>query len=471
MVSFVDALKSAAKTAVCGALGNANKAANLLYPLYGKNALAVQLKNLADFHRSQLCDKPAPTPFAYPNNGQSPCGYNVHFYYTVSGSTTPSYNGNFDFNFQFWGPIGACGYGPITGTGNGRQQGFTVDCHGSYLGAYGGQQVVTTIGTSLGVNGVLNITDVQVSLIGGQNSSCANEPDGPPVVPVDWNQYPTNITYNDGDNNNYTLPLTVVFAPFFLDANANITVPLTFKISPTLNFNGTLKLGDGTFNINFGNPGNNPPVGFPPASPNPNGSGGDYSNYVINNKLDTIINNTQEPCDLTPVLNSIQSFRDSFDVFKADSFDIFAWFRDALLTFDNTELVYESPDGILKQGTFTDLSSVTFLALSSKPYAVVLIDISDDYPPGLRFYKLDDDPSKIEAGFGNAAVCINNSSGVYYATIGLQIISTRYTAVMLPRGVEDLSLRLSLKPGITYRVLDIGARYKKTALATYPSPS
>jgi hypothetical protein len=120
-------------------------------------------------------------------------------------------------------------------------------------------QVVTPITASI------TITNVSVVRVDGFPDDCGSEPPpqvAPPPNPG-WNQVNTNITYQNPDGLDITIPVGFFFANAFFDANLDVTIPIhatiNFDVSFPINFN----ISTGGISFNFGG-GNNNPDGSPP---------------------------------------------------------------------------------------------------------------------------------------------------------------------------------------------------------------
>lgn len=94
--------------------------------------------------------------------------------------------------------------------------------------------------------------------------------DPPPVIPPpvnNYNQYDVDVTYNDNDGNDITVPVTLIYGQAFIDADFNVQIPVKVNLTPQVSFNATLNvqtgdikfnlaptidLSGGTYNIGFG---------------------------------------------------------------------------------------------------------------------------------------------------------------------------------------------------------------------------
>lgn len=104
---------------------------------------------------------------------------------------------------------------------------------------------------------------------------CGNPaPTAPPLRPGD-NVYPTNITYNNENNVEVTVPITFTFGFPRVDIRGEINMPVNIKLDLDIpiNINGSTNFNTGDFTINVNPPGGspagddpNPPVVLPPGT-------------------------------------------------------------------------------------------------------------------------------------------------------------------------------------------------------------
>ncbi len=99
------------------------------------------------------------------------------------------------------------------------------------------------------------VTSVTVTRQDSLADNCGDPPPDPPDPP---DNSTTNITvnYTDNSGNNVNVPVYLVFAPFILNAKAELTIPIRIAFNNTFSpsFNGTANFSTGDINFNFGNP-------------------------------------------------------------------------------------------------------------------------------------------------------------------------------------------------------------------------
>lgn len=226
-----------------------------------------------------FCNKdPLDDPFT---PGNCEYAYNVTVRIRISGSPTPGDNRDLDIFWQKWGPIGTATQRRVEeGEVGGRQllyidatdRGFVADGPPQ---PYGKRQIAGPISFhALATCVILGITATPVD--SGADPNCGGNPPVPPYQPED-HTYPVNINF-DVDTTNFSFPFTAVVGLFYVDADLNLKMPVTFDIDPTFNanltfapkFTATLNLTTGDTEINwFEGDGGPPPNQLPPASDNP----------------------------------------------------------------------------------------------------------------------------------------------------------------------------------------------------------
>jgi hypothetical protein len=116
--------------------------------------------------------------------------------------------------------------------------------------------------------------------------------DPPPVIdppPGTWNHYDVDITYNNDDGIDVTVPVTFIFGFAFINATAELNIPFTLQLSPEFKFQGTLNVNTGDVHVDL----------FPTIT---NNSGdtiynfpGSNGTYNINNNFDITGDRPPEP--------------------------------------------------------------------------------------------------------------------------------------------------------------------------------
>lgn len=248
MASFVEALNNAAVGAFCNVLGNVATAEELLNSRLGQfrrgGALGRAAYNLA-------CNRPAPELPAPPfSGGQCDQSYQVTISYTVPNVSLPPFNGT-SVSIQR-GRIQA-----VQPFVDGNNLGIRI-VHGS--AGNPNASISTTVAAFFNAipNGDLPIIINSVVIVpeGGGSDTCGDPPPAiPPYTPGD-NSVTTNVTYNDNDNTEITVPVVIAFgyANVNIDGTISIPVEINASLNPEVNLNGELNLNGGDVNFNFGNP-------------------------------------------------------------------------------------------------------------------------------------------------------------------------------------------------------------------------
>lgn len=173
--------------------------------------------------------------------------------------------------------------------------------------------------------------------VDGQPDNCGNPPvQPPPPPPPNANVVNTNFTYNDNSGNNFTIPLAIVVGVAYVNARAEINIPLNLTLNATANFTANFNLSTGGITINppagggqrryptddcsgNGNRGYQPSPTLPPSPvdpSNPNEPPDDESVIVgvvitsseIESRKPTIILQTDNPNIYAPSLGYVSFF-------------------------------------------------------------------------------------------------------------------------------------------------------------------
>lgn len=296
MVTFIDAVKSAGKRAFCS-LQSAGFNAWYLFSRLAEGDI-VNAGKFADASNGLFCNNPVPPVFgssAQPpfTGGQCNTLYRVRFQYTHTGvinfntcetaETTEQYDSGAPGNLA--GPITAIRPRVRQTSANcGGVSTYDIDILGAGGTLLGGPQV-----PGAGPNPPV-ITNIVITRADGLADDCGSLP---PVVPPYQPGSTTiieDITYEpEGGGPQITIPATVILGFAYVDANANIRIPVTvnlggIKIPLSLNVTtGDINLGgirvgspdiDNKFDIRVGGPGGTtippgtePPIGPPPGEP------------------------------------------------------------------------------------------------------------------------------------------------------------------------------------------------------------
>lgn len=231
MATFIEAVKEAVKAGYCGTVRRepawfAGLRRLIVDPDSGiadaANAFNLAICNSVDDAQDDLDDL---TPFT---GGQCPgVGYRVvvDFQFTDIDNPGSVFNSQVDTQFQNPGNR----QGPIT---NIAFKTFTDSINLCITDQGGAREVCTwssfptTPGNTFRPT---NITGISFTREDGQPDDCG---DPPPVYPEPGPIIinPPNITFDDDDGNPFTVPITLIFAPVVVRANANISIPLKIDV-------------------------------------------------------------------------------------------------------------------------------------------------------------------------------------------------------------------------------------------------
>lgn len=270
MVSFIDGLTSGLKAAYCADVSRDPDFLSGLRDVLIPGPIAAR----ADRLNRWICDTPPDEPpvVAPPfTGGQCPETYIAMVQQVES-------DGSFFFPpspFRILGPVS----GIVTTTGGGSPPLISYFLRGHSAAA--GTDVCATL-TDTGVTDTFIASArfesfVVTSVVPCGSDDCGDPPIVlPPAAPVTVD---VDVTYNDGDDNEYNLTIPTIFAPVYVGIDGTLNIPINI---PAINFNGTINL-DNNFEIspNFGAgdeptgtsddpglPDTGNPVNTPPVEPN-----------------------------------------------------------------------------------------------------------------------------------------------------------------------------------------------------------
>lgn len=238
MSNFTDALASGARSGVCQLLGLPQYLNDMTTRLSG-GLFQAPLSEIPNLWRRALCDTDAPPEDPPPfTGGQCACAtYSVTFTRTTEGGTTAT-------------PTTTGLSGPIVGIFE-RQVGTVTVLSIRHGLCSGGVQTGTQERDVSSTGPLQSFSIVSVQRTGGGADNCGDPPPVyPPLTPPDVTQ-PRDITYENSDGVNVTIPVTFVYARAQVDVEANITIPFTLNLSPTLNITGNVNV-NGDVDFNFG---------------------------------------------------------------------------------------------------------------------------------------------------------------------------------------------------------------------------
>lgn len=288
MPGFREAITSAARELLCLAIDDLANANALFADLTAPFPPAARFQQIAAILRTICDDEPPPPPEPEINGGQCPAAYEVFF--TVQpvngvwspGSTPPGGNtAAVSFDRRLRGPITKVGtYLAFTSPGSGgvAEKGWGLEfiSRGDLTDNPGAGQSPTPVTsrtaplfTTLGNDSALKTTITNLVRLDGLPDNCGTSPipDIPPPAPG-WNQTTTNVTYQNRDGLDITVPVGFFFANAFFDANFDVQIPIYLTLDNAFSFPINFNVSTGGFTFNFG-PVQNGPGGTPPPQPPP----------------------------------------------------------------------------------------------------------------------------------------------------------------------------------------------------------
>lgn len=259
-MDYVSAVGGAARSGLCFVLNRYVNAANwIMRRVTGsssiRDTIGTSTAPYAQLYRWACnVEPPAPNfdtqaPFT---GGQCP-----GVLYNINISWTQTYNGGAVWNGSSYLPNY---YGEITSIVLlplvvGQFPKIALSHHGEPPNPYTPnttQQRVVDIGITGHQTGESTIINsISVTRVDGQTDNCGDVDVDIPEPPEGWNDYDTDITYNDNDNTEINIPVTFVFGFAFVNAKAELNIPFTLNVSPTLNFQGTLNVNTGDVHVDL----------------------------------------------------------------------------------------------------------------------------------------------------------------------------------------------------------------------------
>lgn len=419
------------------------------------------------FYNNVCKDRPPKLPSSPPfTGGQCEFCYKLRWLLRVTDTGYDELDGDYPRETSFWGPIFSVG---VDVDKSQEQWIFSeyVVAHGSCAfprsdKAFKGIYAPGPLGFGRGNVELLNLT---VEPFDGGEDYCGDPPGSFPIEPdaPEGNSTTVNVTFSF-PGTTINVPVTV-FAP---TANFNLNFDAIAKVD----------LGGINFSIDFGGGtvGSDPPSdGLPPdVTENINNINNvvvDISNDITNieNDIEEIKNREcPDPCNIDPILQAISELRSFVDV-QTDEIDAYLkWIGNVLKqTIYRIEIAEETPQTIL-QGTMTFDESVRYVSIPQNA-ALIYILIEGDIPPSVRAYKLDGNAEEIEIGIGNVSIYRQSTDIAKGSEYDLKILFSKRNFVPIPEHIRGaVQLRLSLKPGVQFRVIDSGLRWKQPELPEEP---
>ena len=193
------------------------------------------------------------------------------------------------------------------------------------------------------------------------------------------------------------------------------------------------------------------------------GTGGDSDTITNIDNRTTIIQQQQEDC-CAAIIQSISSFRN-----RATELFNEAELRDACIVGLIRNAAPRAPrfeDPVSERASgFSGLSGVTRFVQPLRPdscFLVINVDPTETFRG--RLYVLRDESEDVEGGYGHVEVSFFDGGVRPAAEAGVRVLSARRTLVVFPYVSSGNQIRLSLKGGLNYSVVDPGFRWRPLAL-------
>lgn len=271
--SYYQALKDTARQILCDTVNFWDALARSPLNIFNETPGAAAVQALKNYAHPLLCNGPPPPNFPPFEGGQCPIPYRI---------STISFE-RYDGDQIYSTPLDLSVYGPIRGfeyrksPGYGVPEQFWCLCYGFYFAAPEPPPLVlqwvqlrdaVTPDTRLNEYRV----DFSISPVNPVPDNCGDPPPDPSDPNGPWRTGDTVINWSD-DDVNFTLPVGFAIGFFYLDADLNLNVPVTFNVNPRFSFDPDFNFNfDATFNFGTGDwvispP--YPPSGKPPRLPSP----------------------------------------------------------------------------------------------------------------------------------------------------------------------------------------------------------
>lgn len=387
---------------------------------------------------SALCqDFPAPLPPSSPFvGGQCPgvryaFSFNVGFTVRSTGVVVPPSNSGVR-NVNCLGPVS-----PV-----GRQEGNLYVWRNATDNVFMG-----SVNVESNKNPTYAIFDM-INLDGGSITTCGNpSPEYPGGDYIDdRDTIFEGDTIVEGDENN---PITIDISPTFEDDACIGAFVLCVDVEGN---RVTLDAGGITINL----PGTGGGDG--------GGAGGENGDTITNiDNRTTIIQQQQEEC-CSAIIQSISSFRNRatelFNEAELRDACIVGLIRNAAPKFPKFE------DSISQRasGFSGQFGIVDFVQPLRADSCFLVINVEPTEAFRGRIYALRDEGEDVEGGFGHVEVSFFDGGIRPASEAGIRVISSRRTLITFPYITSGNQIRLSLKGGLNYSVVDPGFRWRPLEL-------
>lgn len=264
MASFIDAVGESVNRAACVILGDFAARLEVLNYVLDPLATAPSYNGAAATYAAR-CGLPLPPSF----NGSAPftggqCPgvlYDVTVTYTVIRGIV---------SFPPGEPENKSAVRRLAGAINGVRVVNDPGVTQLFIRHAGIEAGVESIGLATPGNArIENAVIVSAIRVDGNPDNCGNPPVTPPVYTPGSNTYNTNVTYNDNEGTEVTIPVVIALGYATFNANAEVTIPveLNFELNPELNFNAEFNFNTGEVTPDL----RNPSAPRPPSCTDPNG--------------------------------------------------------------------------------------------------------------------------------------------------------------------------------------------------------
>lgn len=264
-MSFYEGVKDTARQILCDAVNFWDALARSPLNIFNETPSAAAVQAIKNYAHPLLCGTPPPTPDRPFPGGQCVKGYRIDMaiFERFDGNQTRNTN----TSLGVWGPI--AGFEYRTEPGFPVPNTFWVLCRG----VFGGEPqppspvlVWVQLRRSIFPDNRLNafVVTPTISTIDGSPDNCGDPPPEPSDPDGPWRTGDTVINWTN-NNVNFTLPVGFAIGLFYLDADLNLNVPVTFNVNPSFSFDPSFNFNfDATFNFGTGDWNVGPP--YPPGS-------------------------------------------------------------------------------------------------------------------------------------------------------------------------------------------------------------
>lgn len=226
-----------------------------------KAALGGAIPEIGSYLLERLyCNKdPYTQPF---KPGPCPRRYSITVTYRIQGSPITGQNGTFTSTGSAWGPISGATVRRLADAGGPSDDRFFIEIFNygptNIARGDGAVTVLAGPGSIHRIAEIVILNTESTEFPGDESIPCDVDQPPPPYRPDDFT-YRVPITYTPPGGVSVTIPLIGIVGLFYVNVDAKLVMPVTFKldaranISPTFNFNfqANLNLNTGDTEINW----------------------------------------------------------------------------------------------------------------------------------------------------------------------------------------------------------------------------